>query len=117
MFNTFKLYIFLLFSFQDAIEDSIRKNTVPIVQYYLLQQNSPELASLSEVTRLGLLQGIKYLMNAKFDEASLLITNLVRFKILNFDFCCCKLKFALIFFVNIYLFLKLFIGNISIPGL
>ncbi|XP_052830059.1 spatacsin isoform X2 [Octopus bimaculoides] len=60
----------------DAIEDSIRKNTVPIVQYYLLQQNSPELASLSEVTRLGLLQGIKYLMNAKFDEASLLLSNL-----------------------------------------
>ncbi|GAB1610156.1 spatacsin-like isoform X1 [Argonauta hians] len=60
----------------DVIEDSIRRNTIPIAQCYLLQEVSPVIASLSEVTRLGLLQAIKYLLNDRFSEASLLISNL-----------------------------------------
>lgn len=60
----------------DAIEDGIRRNIVPVVQDYLLQQNLPHLAQLSEVFRLGLLRSIEYLQRGQFDDASLLISNL-----------------------------------------
>lgn len=78
---------------QDAVVDGIMSGEIPLLQTFLIQKKSKELAKFTSIVQVGLQAVVDFLQNQLFLQAAQILANLVSINLYWLSyFCLCLLK-------------------------